>query len=100
MADPLVRLVGSVFGLLTHARRRKIDLGAAGQNVLHALECVTPGIMARLDAQCPVGDLVGFKRQKRSRKFAGNPEGKPTRVPKVNPIKRKVVRVRELDGVA
>lgn len=97
MTSQTKTLVVAAFVVLGHTRVRDIDLGAAGAQLLAAMEIAAPGSSARLMAFCPE-PLARPARRKIRRQFASDSRRKPGRVSKVDPIKGQPVDAHEFNG--
>lgn len=100
MPSAVTALVVASFGLVAYARAHRIDLGAAGAQFETALEAVAPGITRRLDTMCPRSGLIFQKSSTRGKRKLAKKLGRKTRGDaKVNPVKGKLVRSHEPNGV-
>lgn len=79
-------LVGATFGFLTHARRRQLDLGSAGELLCLALEKAAPGAIAQLDRLVPTA--TDAREARKGRKPIPDFKRDRRRVAKVHPVKR------------
>lgn len=52
-----LRLIAAIAGAICHARSRRIDMGAAGDDLEDALRIAAPGTMERLDELCPAPQM-------------------------------------------
>lgn len=98
MQEALASVVAAALGLFTHSRIHRINLGAAGDELLMEIERAVPGSVAALDAICPIRRPLGLDDTKLREDVFAKLRGQSVQVTKVDKVQGQPEQINEAHG--